>query len=447
MVAPDQPATEARVLWDVVEEHFEEAEFLLHQWTTQRISPLYTLDELAAGPEERLAAHADGLAVGGDSVAERLLWPLVEAPGDDPLRVRAAAYVLAGLPDPRWLDAIVHRIGVTDDPEFANALTEALIASPRPDVASKVATAFNQTPAALGRAAWLRVVAARGGVVGTPIAGALDDSDADVRAAALRAVVFADRDLARWAAEARLADPEPIVRWAAAHCGAVVGSASAWSRVLDTTRGPSEALRDALTLVAVVGEAPHVEALVQRLDDAATRADTIWALGFSGRRIAAEALLPWLTDADCGTLAGEAFAAVTGLPVIEPYFVDAVAPDQETPELEDDDLDAELGEAPDDDLPVPEPDMIAQWWGEHRTRLSDGDRYVGGRLAHSTAYAEALATTSVRRRHALALEVALRTHGRHHIPTHTMATLQRPYLQAIPSLRELDGQRAFQRIG
>ena len=64
---------ELPVLREVAEEHLDEAGFLWTQWERALVSPDYSASEVADGPEERLAAHLEGLALGGREVAERLL--------------------------------------------------------------------------------------------------------------------------------------------------------------------------------------------------------------------------------------------------------------------------------------------------------------------------------------------------------------------------------------
>ena len=69
------PMPEDLILWDVVEEHLDEAAFLWTQWERGLQSPLYKLHELRDRVEERMLAHLDGLVVGGEAVAQRLLYP------------------------------------------------------------------------------------------------------------------------------------------------------------------------------------------------------------------------------------------------------------------------------------------------------------------------------------------------------------------------------------
>ena len=91
---PAAPPLEA-VLWDVVEEHLDEAAFGLEQLETLLEHPTLTLGELSRYPEGRLLAHVEALVVGGDEVRERLLLPEIEnANEDEPTRVTAATLAL-----------------------------------------------------------------------------------------------------------------------------------------------------------------------------------------------------------------------------------------------------------------------------------------------------------------------------------------------------------------
>lgn len=451
-----QPAADARILWDVMEEHFDEAEFLFGQWRTLLDSPLYTHEEFAAGPEARLLAHLDGLAIGGLPVVERILWPLIAQGDGDAGRVRVAALAVAQLGDRGWLDAVVAELGRATDRDHREALAQGLVASDRGDVSTRVAAALERSPDAVGRAQWLQLLAARGGIPGPAVSTLLADPDPEVRAAALATTRFAGSSLGLRAAESMLHDPDEVVRGVAAEVGCIFGSHNAWSSTLQQATQPSAPAAQvgpSMARAALIGEPRYVTALIERVRDESVRADALWALGLSGRVAAADAVLDWLGDEDVGPLAAEAFRAITALPDDERYFPDPVpttqdeAAEEEDVAFEDDDLDADLSGAPQDDLPLPASDAIRAWWSEHRAHFDPMCRFVAGRHAHSAAYAEALGASSMRRRHSLALEVAMRTHGAQHLASRALCGLQRADLAAIASLRGLDGQRGFSRFG
>jgi hypothetical protein len=69
---------DAPILWSVVEEHLDEAGFLVERWQAARSSPLFTRKSLRTRIEQRLDAHLEGLAQGGVAAAEKLLWPALE---------------------------------------------------------------------------------------------------------------------------------------------------------------------------------------------------------------------------------------------------------------------------------------------------------------------------------------------------------------------------------
>ena len=53
--------TSGLILWDVIEEHLDEAEFLFERWDRALFQPSFNLDELAKTFEPRLFAHIDAL--------------------------------------------------------------------------------------------------------------------------------------------------------------------------------------------------------------------------------------------------------------------------------------------------------------------------------------------------------------------------------------------------
>ena len=85
------------ILWDVVEEHLDEAEFLAEVWHVNLDSPAYLRDEFEKGPQERLMAHVDGLVVGGDEVRTELLEAALADEDTERWRAAAAALALTGL--------------------------------------------------------------------------------------------------------------------------------------------------------------------------------------------------------------------------------------------------------------------------------------------------------------------------------------------------------------
>ena len=94
--------------WDIYETHLDEAAFRGSQWEKALDAPDFVLEEVAE-LEEPLAAHVDGLVLGGEPVATRLLVPALT---EDPERVVAAALALLGAEGAYGPDAEIGRAHV-----------------------------------------------------------------------------------------------------------------------------------------------------------------------------------------------------------------------------------------------------------------------------------------------------------------------------------------------
>ena len=131
------PLREGTIRWDVVEEHLDEAGFLFGQWELALRSPSYTLSEIAEGPEARVLAHLDGLAVVGPRAVSDLLIPGLSA--DVPGVPFAAAFALLEGGRPADFEAVLAALGRSKPPLRAE-LRRALAVVPRPDVGARLAS-------------------------------------------------------------------------------------------------------------------------------------------------------------------------------------------------------------------------------------------------------------------------------------------------------------------
>ncbi|MFP2928038.1 hypothetical protein ACLESO_23120, partial [Pyxidicoccus sp. 3LG] len=120
--------------WDIAEEHLDEAAFLFRQREKDRVSPLYTLQELADGVEGRLLAHVDALVLGGPRVARRLLLPRLTAESE--AESFAAGFTLLGMGE-EWLEAILDVL-LTGEPHQRDGLRHALSLAARPDLGPRL---------------------------------------------------------------------------------------------------------------------------------------------------------------------------------------------------------------------------------------------------------------------------------------------------------------------
>lgn len=407
------------MLWDVLEEHLDEAGFLWGRWERALDSSKYTLDEVCNFEEPRLLAHLDALAVGGPEVAERLLYPALES--GDRLRTSAAAYALLESPGtlPRILDFLEH----ARSPASREGIGRALELRPRDEVGPALATFASKStlhPPVLARA--LDVLAFLRHDPGGAFKAAYDDSIPEVRAAAIRAANCPAGQRYRGAVERALADPDDAVRLAAIETGLVMGLPGAWDRCVESAASDAAALaHPALAWTALLGGEGDLPVVLSALSRPEHAHAALWAAGFSGWKVAAEACLPWIADPKLGRLAGEAFAAITGV-------------DPEELELDEgDELDAENSGEEEDEVPVPWAEselpllgsMEAQsYWASESDRFDARARYLAGR-PWAEQLTASIATGTTRRRHLLAFAVAARTRGKIWIPTRAWGEVQR----------------------
>lgn len=375
------------LMWDVLEEHLDEAEFLWGVWERSLVAPDYTLDEVAAGPEARLLAHVDGLVIGGPAVARKLLVPALEE--DEPGRVSAAALALLEGPGDAGLAAVVELL--REAPTQRPALTRALGCAQRGELRAQLRALLTDDDVAVVAAA-AEALAGRDEPIGDALGVLLMSDEPAARALALRAIADEPNPARHLRAlQAGLADPEVVD--AAIASGVRLGVPAAWA----LARARAQAGDEASALWLALGGAPADQALLFALLAAPeTRAAAVWALGFVGTPAVVDACVEWLDDAVMGPLVGEAFTALTGVEL------EAAKLTIDGPEVE------ALAHTPADDLPRPDPMAVMQWWLQHRGRFIDGRRYLAGEPRALAAIVAAIERGPTRRRAGLVLDLQLR---------------------------------------
>ena len=267
----------AAVLWDVIEEHLAEGEFLAEQLQRAFDSPTLTLQELQEGIEVRFWNQFDGLAVGGARVYERLIGPILAEP-DPEAGMRIAVAALVALESGAYADvrpAMGH-----ESPVVRAAVVEACVLASRVDLDSWIRARLRDATKAEERASLLRI-AERRGLEPPPLIEWLQSDDSIVAEAAAGAARRADpaRHLAvmeyllghedRAVAEAALV---PALAWGSRRASALC---EAWA--LGDAPRPS-----AMVLCAALGSARQRERLSQMVAVSTHRRSALYALGFSG---------------------------------------------------------------------------------------------------------------------------------------------------------------------
>ncbi len=420
--SPSSSASEASrpVLWDVVEEHFQEAAFLWMQRERSLRAPDLLLADVAEGDEYRLVAHLEGLLHAGPRAAERLLLPAL-AEGQ-PGEVAVAALALLASETRDWTEAVLAALPETEQPA---ALLGGVALSPRATVEVALREGFPKwdTPV---QALVLEALALRRVEAGALLSSARTSHEPALLAAALRAARFVERDIALELVGRGLSHREPLVRDAAIETGCIIGHRHAWHCCRRVIEQGEPRPRQALLALATGGEAevlPLISGLLARTE---LRAEGLWALGFSGRSAAIELLLSLLREGE--SAAAEPLAFVSGLPLEK-----LLAPSAEDAEEEETSDEVEEGAV----FPGPAAlkgtarlEAIEEWWKAMRPRLSTEGRYLLGRPCSQETLLAALEGAPMRRRSGLAWELAVRTRGAFQVEPRAWSWEQRASIHA-----------------
>ncbi|HZN94989.1 MAG TPA: TIGR02270 family protein, partial [Myxococcales bacterium] len=401
--------------WDVVEEHLDEASFLHGQWEEALRSPGYTLAAIAGSPERRLLAHLGGLVLGGPRVAERLLAPALAS--DEPGTVFAAAFALLEGGRPADFEALVGALE-EGDPVQRAAICRAMAVVPRDDLGRQLTPLLEKVPAL--RTEVLEVLGQLRVDPGLPLDPLASSGKPSMEVLALRLAQVAPDRLEPAAVERAYASPVPDVCAAGFETGLMTRSRDAFAACESAVEARSPGFSTAALLLGLSGDDKSVATLLQALADRDFQRDVVFALGFSGRVSAADALLAAMEDETLAPLVAEAFAAITGLRVEKEM---AVRLDRWGPEVkaDDDGVERSRSEAA---LAQPDPDEVARWWKEARPKLDPARRWLRGQRWSTEALLDELEHGPARRREALALDVAVRTRGQVQISWNGLSSRQ-----------------------
>jgi uncharacterized protein (TIGR02270 family) len=380
-------------LWDIVEEHLDEAEFLWEQWEASMVAPNYVLSEVEEGPEARLLAHLDGLVVNGPQVAECLLLPTIADIDAEPTRITAAALALLQMPGPAGFDAVFAELH--SSPPQRQELARALECCELGPLYPRLGSMLEAEDADLRYTA-ARILAFHGEALSEVVPRMLTSDRAVDRMLGLRLVPRL-ADAPRYTRELvnALGSEDPDVRDTALTAGVLLDLPQAWRYARDLTDAVDPGASQALLLLALRGEPADRPAILAAA--ASLRGPGLWALGFLGTVDAVEAAIPWLEDKAHARVAGEVVTAITGLDLDDENLA-CVPPEEEA-----------LSHRPEDDLPLPDALKLLMWWRKQRPQLVADQRYIAGRPRDAAALRQALHNGPMRRRatHLLGLQLGL----------------------------------------
>jgi uncharacterized protein (TIGR02270 family) len=425
------PQVSPNVLWSIVEESGDEAEFLWQRRDAMLDAPDRSLSDVETWAEERLLGALDGLTVAGDPGVERVLGPMLAS--EEASRVSAAALALLSSGSANAVGVFGEAFVTASGARLA-ALRRALELVPAalPSLERPAQSASPEVTAAYFDACAF----ARRPLDGQAVASHLAGREVELQRAAARGLRFTPTAVqqACYPIFLRLADPQ--ARSLAVESYVVAGFPKARTECRSECRmlAGAEICGSArmLLLLAMVGTASDHKVVVKALRKEGRQRDALWALGFGGRLEGAEACIDMLARERHVRLAAEAFCAITGLDLDAQGLVVPPAPEPDEPvPFEEDDLDANLEPQPEDALPMPDVGGVVAWWSQHRARFEPGVRYLAGRPADMDGLHALLVRGPMRRRHAWALEMAVRSQGRLQVETRALVPEQRRQLAAF----------------
>jgi uncharacterized protein (TIGR02270 family) len=426
---PAQRAGSPLVSWAIFEESLDEAEFLWQRRDGILVAHDQTLGDLEIWNEDRLQGAVAGLLVAGEAGLARVLGPGLGS--EEPARAAVCAHAL--------LASGLAMGGELFTSAFLQAADARLLSLRRglellPDAITALASAARAAPPP-AHAAYLEACAFQRRAFGQELGDLLVSRDASVQRAAARLLRFVDGNTRQACQGAALGLNDAEARDLAVESLLIAGLPQARGACRELATAQINASACMLLLLAMLGTADEHKLVLAALGNEARQPAAIWALGFGGRREGADACIDLLTQGRHEKLATEAFCAITGLDLGAAGLLASPPPEADEPiSFEDDNLDADLAPKPEERLPMPEISGVVRWWNQQRGRFAEPARYLAGRPFTVELLHHLLLHGPMRRRPALALELAARTQGRVQVETRAWASEQRLQLAAFAAL-------------
>ena len=371
--------------------------------------PHYLVDDLVT-LDDRLEAQLDGVLIAennnansGWSVCLRELEKWQE-PGE----VFVATWLAIKANNADWFGVVLEYAAKSR--ECARAIASAIGWLPFEEVKECI-DALLLSPAHELRTIGIAASAIHRHDPGTHLEKAINDTDAVLRARALRAVgELARRDLLENARE-KMDDNDCRCRFSAACTVARLDRDTRAVEILkDVASNPrnydvQESMR-ALQLVLRIIDADDGITLAQQL----LKNEETERLGMIGLGIVGTpdmpSILEWMTKPSLARLAGEAFSMITGVDLAYDDL-DGEWPEGIEAGPTEDPADSNVAMDPDENLPWPNPALLQHWWQTNKDHFQPGIRYLCGQQIGEEICEVVLRQGFQRQRTSAALELAL----------------------------------------
>jgi uncharacterized protein (TIGR02270 family) len=414
------------VIAKILDQHFEEASLLWLRRDRAVGQPQFAIKSLVR-LDGRLDAHIDGLLV-GESDSPGSAWEILRQGLDSagPGEAFVGAMLAFQSYDSGRIQRMLQLGGATR--ENSRALVSALSWLPYEGIAQHLGNLL-VAPDRTTRRIAIAALAAHRCDPGVALSGALSDSDAGVRARALRATGELGRTDLLEPLRAAISDSDEECRfWASWSAARFSGNASI--EVLSEIAGATVMRSEAAAAMAMrVADRATAVVLQSRLGNTRTGVIAAGALGDP-------ALAPWLiarmSERSLARVEGAALSMITGLDLLfENLGVPRVEGLETGPTEESEDENVAMD--PDEDLPWPKVEGLIRWWEANGAHFHDGVRYLAGKPMTGDWLEQVLRSGFQPHRAAAAMELAI------HHPVEPLFEVRAPAFRQLRHLRDRRG--------
>lgn len=349
------------VMLDIVEEHFEELDFLWELREGVIFAPDWNLQELAE-LEERAEAHLDGLRL-AELHAVDVARPHLT--GDQKFAATAATFVFMETGEAELAAEVVKAFGSVEAP--ARDGIRIGLRHSRIDAIERDLHELARSAAPAVRAAAADVLAFHRRAL-PDIRALLSDEDDDVRMLAFGALGRGPSPLDAGAVTAGLRSKSPAVRRAVLEAAARSGTEGLDGICWQAASRPSDPDPEALAFLGVLGDARGFSLLHESLARPELAVAALRGMGALGRIEAIPLIIQAMRDPALAVTAGAAFTRITG--------EDDIRPDKPAPTRPADD--AESGDDWYEDL-LPTFERVESRWAAISSRFDPRRRWQLGR--------------------------------------------------------------------
>lgn len=383
------------VMLDIIEEHFEEFDFLWELREGIIFAPDWNLEELAEH-EERAEAHLDGLRL-AELHAVDIARPALS--GSETFAATAATFVFMETGESEFQNEVVKALEEAATDEARDGIRIGLRHSDIAPVAEALQHLAGVEDLPL-RAAVADVFAFHRHPAPEGVHELLGAEDLNVRRLAFGA-------LARWGGpfEARqlneaLDSGDAKLQRAALEAFARAGFPGLAELCRAAAVRPDHPAPEALAFLGVLGDSNDFGTLQAALENPDLATAAIQGLGALGNVAAIPLLIDAMANKDLAHGAGAAFQRITGAENIQ-------AEKPPPPSVDEPDLEGEFA----DDTPGPDPERARAWWEANVGRFPPEGRWQAGREVSNAAATPVLHQLPLETRRDLYLEARARAEG------------------------------------